>query len=259
MSPTSRTVESVLSIDAGLVKASERPPSYLNVVTAYGGRRALVTCYRRGEAVSAMVAVTWTSCNYGGQRPWWICPDCGRRCKLLYVVGGRLTCRLCGRLTYTTAQAPKWIRKCRKANRLAVRAGWILGTPWPPPRPSGRHWRTWVAELRALADATRTSSEASAFLREQLAREIEETNQVLALLRTEGRQPKPHSERRSPSYQPPVRRDVGQTAPRPLACARGCSLGAQRGSSLFAARSIDNTESDPPRPVRAQSNKGSGT
>jgi hypothetical protein len=49
--------------------------------------------------------VRWeiTTPHYGGQRYWWRCPSCGRRCAYLY--GGKLfACRTCHNLTYASAQ-----------------------------------------------------------------------------------------------------------------------------------------------------------
>ena len=35
------------------------------------------------------IDLAWTACAYGGQRPWWRCPRCQRRCALLYAAGER--------------------------------------------------------------------------------------------------------------------------------------------------------------------------
>ena len=42
----------------------------------------------------------------GHQRWWWKCPDCGRRCGVLFLMPatGLLTCRKCGRVTYESQQ-----------------------------------------------------------------------------------------------------------------------------------------------------------
>ena len=43
----------------------------------------------QSEQVHYQVALTWTQCNYGGKRPWFICPGegCGRRVGKLYLDG----------------------------------------------------------------------------------------------------------------------------------------------------------------------------
>lgn len=54
-----------------------------------------------GEDKKYPVSVEWTPCNFGGERPWWLCPGqgCGRRCAILY--GGEVfVCRECRDLTY---------------------------------------------------------------------------------------------------------------------------------------------------------------
>lgn len=40
------------------------------------------------------------------QRWWWKCPDCGRRCGVLFLIPstGLFTCRKCGRVTYESQQ-----------------------------------------------------------------------------------------------------------------------------------------------------------
>jgi hypothetical protein len=44
--------------------------------------------YRRGNRLDEKypVRLTWTPCNYGGRRPWFLCPavGCGRRIAVLY-------------------------------------------------------------------------------------------------------------------------------------------------------------------------------
>ena len=44
-----------------------------------------------------------TPCNYGGERWWFRCPSCGRRCRILYG-GPEFTCRVCRDLTYRSQQ-----------------------------------------------------------------------------------------------------------------------------------------------------------
>jgi hypothetical protein len=43
---------------------------------------------------------------FGGLRFWWLCPECGRRCGILYLPPKRtyFKCRLCHRLTYRSSQ-----------------------------------------------------------------------------------------------------------------------------------------------------------
>jgi hypothetical protein len=76
-------------------------------VTVLGSECALVSYSdTRGEAITERIGIEWTPCNYGGTRPWWSCPQCDRRCAIVYAVGVRpFMCRLCANLTYETAQS----------------------------------------------------------------------------------------------------------------------------------------------------------
>ena len=62
-----------------------------------------------------LVHLDKTPCNYGGMRWWFRCPNCNRRCRILYLPPGRdyFLCRICHNLTYTSQQVGK-----TKFNRL---------------------------------------------------------------------------------------------------------------------------------------------
>lgn len=57
-----------------------------------------------------IVQLTWTPCNYGGRRWWFICPlsmnglVCYRRVGTLYFAGKYAGCRHCYNLTYTSCK-----------------------------------------------------------------------------------------------------------------------------------------------------------
>jgi hypothetical protein len=75
---------------------------------AAGFIRLHYTMTRTGEAVDYRVRLTTTPLPWGGVRWAFLCPGmtCGRACRKLYLPpGGRhFACRLCYRLTYTSAQ-----------------------------------------------------------------------------------------------------------------------------------------------------------
>lgn len=50
------------------------------------------------------VPIEWTSCNFGGERPWFRCPRCDDRVAKLYKTprDDRYICRECGDLIYTS-------------------------------------------------------------------------------------------------------------------------------------------------------------
>lgn len=53
----------------------------------------------------------FTDCNFGGKRPWFVCP-CGREVKALYIGGSdtKAYCRHCLKLTYQTTREPNYSR-----------------------------------------------------------------------------------------------------------------------------------------------------
>lgn len=96
------------------------------------------------QQVNYPVHVNWTACNFGGQRPWWICPaaGCGRRVAILY--GGKVyACRHCYRLAYPTQRQQSHDRACSMADKLRDRLGWEAGIlNGNGGKPKGMHWRT---------------------------------------------------------------------------------------------------------------------
>jgi hypothetical protein len=58
----------------------------------------------RGEQVAQEISFDFTSCNYGGLRPWFICMTCGRRVAKIYLGGKYFACRHCLDLTYRSCQ-----------------------------------------------------------------------------------------------------------------------------------------------------------
>jgi hypothetical protein len=63
-----------------------------------------------GKAIAEHFAREWTPCNYGGARPWWTCPECGRRCAIVY--GHPFACRRCANLAYKSSRSDAFTRAC---------------------------------------------------------------------------------------------------------------------------------------------------
>lgn len=88
------------------------------------------------------VHLSWTDCHYGGKRPWFICPVCGRRVAILYG-GAQFVCRHCRELAYPVQRETDTDRIIRRADAIRKRLGWGAGilnpTGW---KPKGMHWRT---------------------------------------------------------------------------------------------------------------------
>lgn len=91
------------------------------------------------------VQLDWTVCNYGGERPWFLCPakGCGRRVAILY--GGAIfACRHCHQLAYPSQREVDYDRAARRADKIRRRLGWKQGILNPKgwEKPKGMHWRT---------------------------------------------------------------------------------------------------------------------
>jgi hypothetical protein len=103
------------------------------------------------------VPVVRTSCNFGGKRPWFVCPGwgCGLRVAKLYlplpVRRKRFLSRRCHGLAYASQSEDCSQSAYRKARKIAERlgGGWGGGLEPPcPPRPRGMHHATYE-RLRA--------------------------------------------------------------------------------------------------------------
>src|SRR5439155_6411132 len=62
------------------------------------------------------VTIDRTCCTYGGSRPWFRCPSCGRRSRFIYLSWGLFVCRSCAGLTY-------WTRRIHRDG--GYESGWI--------------------------------------------------------------------------------------------------------------------------------------
>ncbi len=91
------------------------------------------------------VCLEWTPCNFGGHRPWFLCPakGCGRRVAVLYG-GGIFACRRCRQLAYPSQRETGYDRAARRADKIRARLDWEQGILNPKgwKKPKGMHWRT---------------------------------------------------------------------------------------------------------------------
>jgi hypothetical protein len=98
------------------------------------------------EDVHIVVPLTWSSCNYGGERPWFICPGkgCGRRVAKLYLAGKYFLCRHCYDLVYSSQRQAKAFRLLEKAQKICRRLGANnCDDLHTTQKPKGMHWRTY--------------------------------------------------------------------------------------------------------------------
>ncbi len=105
--------------------------------------------------VVQVVDLEHTPCHYGGTRPWFRCPRCGRRVAKLF--GGALfLCRKCHGLAYRS-QSETFSDRCfRRANKLRNRLGGEPGVDRYVPKPKWMRWATYdllAGEIRELDNA----------------------------------------------------------------------------------------------------------
>ncbi|MGH9961368.1 MAG: hypothetical protein ACREBC_30285, partial [Pyrinomonadaceae bacterium] len=102
------------------------------------------------------ISLCYTPCNFGGQRPWFVCPGwgCGRRVATLYAAGSRVLCRNCLGLSYPSQREDAGDRALRRAQRIRMKLGGSPNMTLPfPPKPKWMRWETYW-RLRTRADNT---------------------------------------------------------------------------------------------------------
>jgi hypothetical protein len=92
--------------------------------------------------VERLVFLDRTPCTFGGTRPWFSCPGCGRRVAILYG-GGVFQCRHCHRLAYSSQREGVLDSSTRPGDRLRAKLGWTPGVlNSREGKPKGMHWKT---------------------------------------------------------------------------------------------------------------------
>ena len=133
----------------------------------FRGRVVLAYRHRSGlgdewEDVREPMPLEWTPCNFGGERPWFVCPEvaCGRRVAILYGPGKHFLCRHCYELRYQSQREDNKDRALRRARKIRERLGGSANMLEPfPERPKGMHldtymrlfWEHQEAEMEQLA------------------------------------------------------------------------------------------------------------
>lgn len=93
--------------------------------------------------IETRVELEWTPCHFGGFRPWFICPCCRRRSRILYA-RPTYACRVCWDLAYEVCREDATERSLRKANKKLRRLGALVEGVWERSgRPKGMHWTTY--------------------------------------------------------------------------------------------------------------------
>jgi len=107
------------------------------------------------KGLDYFVAIKRTLCNYGGDRPWFVCPTCGDRRAVLYASHGRhLGCRHCLKLLYLSECEDEFGRallKVRKLERdLCESAGGPVCAAPMVDKIKGQHLTTYRRNARKL-------------------------------------------------------------------------------------------------------------
>ena len=107
-----------------------------------------------GEPVEQSVALSWPKQKYFGLQFSFVCPDCGRGCRALYVVH-RLACRGCCKLYHRIQGEDLATRRARRAKKIAARLGPLAPTPYGllPSRPPRMQAATYHRLLLRLSAA----------------------------------------------------------------------------------------------------------
>ena len=124
-------------------------------------RNALRLIYRSrayGEDwqdIDYRVPLDWADCRFGGQRPYFLCPNahCGRRVQHLYAGSPYFLCRHCQDLAYPCQREEPFERASRRVEKIYDRLGVEHGYFDAPPlfKPKGMHEKTWQ-RLRTQAN-----------------------------------------------------------------------------------------------------------
>jgi hypothetical protein len=102
----------------------------------------------RGDHPACEAELTLTRCRFGGYRPWFYCPSCGRRVLVLYWLpeAWHPGCRRCLRLTYRSQRVSRnWMAYGQQQVVRLVRRylpTWEYADQFPA-KPSRIRWKTW--------------------------------------------------------------------------------------------------------------------
>jgi hypothetical protein len=92
--------------------------------------------------VDETVGLAWTKTRFGGERLWFSCPGCARRCRVLFG-GSRFRCRRCHGLRYSSQAETRTDRANRGMWKVVKRLDPEAQYNDLPPKPRGMHWRTY--------------------------------------------------------------------------------------------------------------------
>jgi hypothetical protein len=121
------------------------------------------------------VDVVRTPCHFGGTRPWFLCPRCRDRKAVLYIVGGAVMCRSCGKLRYRMETATVNDRRAMQIEKCFEKLGgpsrYLTATP--PQKPKGMHWTTYLKICRRIRELQAQRNAAFEALVERMNKSVE--------------------------------------------------------------------------------------
>ncbi len=92
----------------------------------------------------AEIELGFTPVHFGGERPWFLCPSCVRRCLSLYWIG-QFKCRKCHDLVYQTARVDSLQRLEVRLSKVRDKLdGQFITGAFIARRPRGMHHRTFA-------------------------------------------------------------------------------------------------------------------
>jgi hypothetical protein len=102
-----------------------------------------------------------THCHLGGDRHWFLCPDCQERKAILYLIDSKFSCRKCHNLTYQSQNETVDDRRRRKARKIISKFGAsnsLLETILE--KPKGMHYSKFQELFQKLQDVEMTLNKA---------------------------------------------------------------------------------------------------
>lgn len=98
--------------------------------------------------------IVHTVCNFGGSRPWFVCPSCGRRRAKLVIRPESVSCRACLALSYRCSSESQAARAVRRAQRIRRKLGASVDLSVAiRAKPKGMHQSTFNRLLQELDQA----------------------------------------------------------------------------------------------------------
>ena len=109
----------------------------------------------RWESIQERIGLSYTPCNYGGQRPWFACPTpgCGRRVAILYLDGLYFLCRSCLALTYASQRMNRPQRASHRIEKIRTRLMGLMKSL--PEKPARMRWATYQRLIVKAVQAER--------------------------------------------------------------------------------------------------------